>query len=354
MDTSIRKIVITEDEDLDLDKLLLGDNSGVVANPMPSQPHSSPGSTPSSLLHAVQSTSSNTTVIKDTPTTPTTPTTPIVVLEEEEEEDDEGLGHWILPEPGAREAISNLKKVPSKSILKKTSSYGNFDLVSSQSSNMTNSKKGGLGNRKGSRLSFTNLLDVSSTSMGSSSGKMNNNRSQVHNDDQQASPLDSSLSGGVKRRTKQASFLSMASSNSNHSTGSGSRSNALGWDLDDSSSGIHHNTSMNSPTSSPRVGKFLLNGLPPPSVPSLSSSSQVLTSTSDGGKGTNIVDSADQAAGISDRSSRHSSQASLGDSSSVPRIRRNVSFHSVDVREYDRTVGDNPSCRSGPPVSVMM
>jgi hypothetical protein len=24
----------------------------------------------------------------------------------------------------------------------------------------------------------------------------------------------------------------------------------------------------------------------------------------------------------------------------------------VDVREYDRTVGDNPSCRSGPPVST--
>ena len=108
MDTSIRKIVITEDEDLDLDKLLLGDNSGVGANPIPSQPHSSPGGAPSSLLHAVvQSTSSNTTVIKDKDT----PTTPIVVLEEEEE-DDEGLGHWILPEPGAREAISNLKKVP--------------------------------------------------------------------------------------------------------------------------------------------------------------------------------------------------------------------------------------------------
>jgi hypothetical protein len=35
------------------------------------------------------------------------------------------------------------------------------------------------------------------------------------------------------------------------------------------------------------------------------------------------------------------------------KLRRNsVSFHSVDVREYDRTVGDNPSCRSGPPVST--
>jgi hypothetical protein len=31
--------------------------------------------------------------------------------------------------------------------------------------------------------------------------------------------------------------------------------------------------------------------------------------------------------------------------------RISVSFHSVEVREYDRTVGDHPSCRSGPPVS---
>ena len=31
-----------------------------------------------------------------------------------------------------------------------------------------------------------------------------------------------------------------------------------------------------------------------------------------------------------------------------------VSFHSVEVREYDRTVGDHPSCRSGPPVSTYM
>ena len=33
-------------------------------------------------------------------------------------------------------------------------------------------------------------------------------------------------------------------------------------------------------------------------------------------------------------------------------MNRSVSFHSVDVREYDRTVGDNPSCRSGPPLSL--
>lgn len=32
--------------------------------------------------------------------------------------------------------------------------------------------------------------------------------------------------------------------------------------------------------------------------------------------------------------------------------RNNVSFNSVNVREYDRTIGDNPSCKSGPPISL--
>ncbi|KAL3785638.1 hypothetical protein ACHAWO_005982 [Cyclotella atomus] len=31
---------------------------------------------------------------------------------------------------------------------------------------------------------------------------------------------------------------------------------------------------------------------------------------------------------------------------------RRVSFDSVEVREYDVTIGDNPSCRSGPPISL--
>lgn len=29
-----------------------------------------------------------------------------------------------------------------------------------------------------------------------------------------------------------------------------------------------------------------------------------------------------------------------------------VSFKSVEIREYDRTIGDNPSCMSGPPISL--
>lgn len=32
--------------------------------------------------------------------------------------------------------------------------------------------------------------------------------------------------------------------------------------------------------------------------------------------------------------------------------RRSLGFASVEIREYSRTVGDNPSCSSGPPVSI--
>jgi len=36
----------------------------------------------------------------------------------------------------------------------------------------------------------------------------------------------------------------------------------------------------------------------------------------------------------------------------MKRVASIVSFQSVDVREYDRTLGDNPSCMSGPPISL--
>jgi len=38
--------------------------------------------------------------------------------------------------------------------------------------------------------------------------------------------------------------------------------------------------------------------------------------------------------------------------SKMKRVSSNVSFQSVDVREYGRTLGDNPSCMSGPPISL--
>lgn len=41
-------------------------------------------------------------------------------------------------------------------------------------------------------------------------------------------------------------------------------------------------------------------------------------------------------------------QASTG----MKRVSSNVSFQTVNVREYDRTLGDNPSCMSGPPISL--
>lgn len=33
-------------------------------------------------------------------------------------------------------------------------------------------------------------------------------------------------------------------------------------------------------------------------------------------------------------------------------LRRSVSFHKVEIREYDVTVGDNPSCRTGPALQL--
>jgi len=46
-----------------------------------------------------------------------------------------------------------------------------------------------------------------------------------------------------------------------------------------------------------------------------------------------------------------SSESSVGPST-MKRSVSNVSFQSVNVREYDRTLGDNPSCMSGPPISL--
>ncbi|KAL3816427.1 hypothetical protein ACHAXA_007363 [Cyclostephanos tholiformis] len=43
---------------------------------------------------------------------------------------------------------------------------------------------------------------------------------------------------------------------------------------------------------------------------------------------------------------------SSGSGHSTESSTSSVSFRSVEVREYDRTVGDNPSCGSGPPLSL--
>lgn len=31
--------------------------------------------------------------------------------------------------------------------------------------------------------------------------------------------------------------------------------------------------------------------------------------------------------------------------------RKGINFHMIEIREYERTIGDNPSCSSGPPIA---
>mmetsp|Transcript_33279 Transcript_33279/g.80487 ORF Transcript_33279/g.80487 Transcript_33279/m.80487 type:complete len:448 (+) Transcript_33279:115-1458(+) len=286
MDTSIRRIVITEDEDLDLDKLLLGDNSGarqLSSSHLQSPPRSLP--TSSSLHSSSPSLSANKTTAASAVEErcigdETTPTSPGPILAR-----DEG---WILPTPAQPGDYINtsLRRVPSKSILKKTSSYGNFDSL------MLSSKSGGVGMSR----------RASSCSLGRQS------RGQVGN-----SALDSSLSGGVLKVAKRTSYLSLDLSNSQ---GSGAQHVAIGWDLDDS--------------------------LPSKccAMPASSSRNNFIPPGRD-----DVSDDGDRTAGIDSSGSRHSGTSSA-------KIRRNVSFNSVDIREYDRTIGDNPSCRSGPPMSL--
>mmetsp|Transcript_27433 Transcript_27433/g.46693 ORF Transcript_27433/g.46693 Transcript_27433/m.46693 type:complete len:261 (-) Transcript_27433:314-1096(-) len=142
--------------------------------------------------------------------------------------------------------------VPNKSILKKTSSYGDFDATVDIDI---------VAKRKPSFRSFAR--DCSSSSHGQQDG---NNALNV-----------SLHSGEPKTKTHIRSYLSVASSN-------------------------------------------LCNG---------SKSSQVVSMAN------STSNEADRAGG-KDSSDR----------------RRCVSFRSVAVREYDRTIGDHPSCRSGPPISL--
>mmetsp|Transcript_12156 Transcript_12156/g.19652 ORF Transcript_12156/g.19652 Transcript_12156/m.19652 type:complete len:429 (+) Transcript_12156:22-1308(+) len=288
MDISIRRIVITEDVDLDLDKLLLGDNSGAKLSASPSSPPLSlPSSSPPSALtnNATSASTAAQCVGQISPARP--------LLARDDDGEDSSLGHWILPAPARPgDHINNsLHKVPSKSILKKTSSYANFD-----------SSVGGGGSITKKTSSFLSFgMDSSSTSQGSLS---RNSRSQVANN-----PLNTSLSGGRNKTTKK-SFLNLASLTFNNDNESQGSQAAIGWDLDDS-------------TPSYSLG-------PPNSL-----------------RGKIAFDTvgADRAAGMDSSGSRHSGTSNA-------KMRHNVSFHSVNVREYDRIVGDNPSCRSGPPLSL--
>ena len=265
---SSNRILITEDEDFDLEKWLSGETSGAKQSSSPPLTH-----TPSS-------------------DDATAAAIPIVAFEEGGVDDDNveyavgGSGIWVLPPPAMRgDCVNNsLQRVPSKSILKKTSSYSTFDLSS------TNGGDGNSGRltKKPSFLAFSNV-DTSSSNKSQSSDSRRH-RCRVSNNSFDAS---------------QTSYSSQQD---------------VGLDLDDS-------TPQSSPPNTPGGRRFVKS----------ESGDNAHASIADCAPGTEIDSS----------SSRHSGSCNLN------KMRRNsVSFRSVDVREYDRTVGDNPSCRSGPPVST--
>ena len=195
-----------------------------------------------------------------------------------EEDEDGGVGHWIMPTPAKPGDYLNnsIKKIPSKSILKKASSYGNFN----------------------------GCIPLNDSS---------------HSKQRKNAIIDSDAGTAIKIGKKKTSFLNMsmgsASSNRSENSDTSSYGFGLGLDLGDSSSPLH----------SPRDNRKISpvdEKLPP--LPFSNSSDIALLSESS-----------------MDLSSKGSKK-----------MDRTVSFTSVDVREYDRTVGENPSCRSGPPLSL--
>lgn len=299
-DLSARRILIIEEEDdRDLDQLLfLGDTSGVGAPSSPPSPKSvSPSSsTPLSSSSFENNASSSSPAAATTAVaspSPPSQITPILASEEERDGDDGGLGHWVLPAPALPGDYLNgsLHRVPSKSILKKVSSYGNFD-----------SSRGGGSSTGGRTRRLSIALDSSSTSQASGSirgGGRFHNRSQVSDEPPFSSLL--SADGSTIKSNKKTSFLSLTSLDSNQGQPHNQGGEQIGWDLEDdgvASSPMYRGVTMAEEESLP-------------SIP-------------------NSHDASD----------------------SSSKMRRNVSFHAVDVREYDRTVGDHPGCRSGPPVST--
>ena len=326
-DSSARRILIIEDEDdLDLDKLLLCDTSARESfasttghiSPPPSPKSLSPSSLSSSIKNHA-SVSSAASVAAMPPTghhsslLKTTTTCPPIILASEEGED--SVGRWILPAPALPGDYLNgsLHRVPSKSILKKTSSYGNFDSV------LSSSRGGGSSTTPGRTRRPSIAMDSSSTSQASHSRGRYNNRSQVSDEPpSSSSPGEASPKNNISKKTSFLSFASLESNTSQSQQQNQHGGNSIGWDLDADDA-----LSASSP---------LRNIIPlaeDESLSSIPSSRHVGDAAGAGGGGA-------------------SSESRNSDSST--RIRRNVSFHAVDVREYDRTVGDHPGCRSGPPV----
>ena len=180
-----------------------------------------------------------------------------------------GESHWTLPAPSQPGDFltTSIHKVPSKSILKKTSSYGNFDLNESISSS-----------RRGSSSLTKNTFSLLS--------------------------FDTSVKSGIGSATQ--------SRNRSDSYG-------LGLDLDSSSQSQMNSSFIGvSQVRNPQVSPFSPVVDDKPELP-------------------NQSDNAD-AAGGSDASA--SSKLSTSGN-----MKRSVSFSAVNVREYDRTIGDNVSFR---------
>lgn len=301
--TTQHRIQITDDDDnFDLDKLLIGDltTTGVYSNKSP------PQSTSASNV--------------DAPTL-----APILAVEEE------GRGDVVVGEvstkddqapassspssssvrgnTGTTNIGNSMHRVPSKSILKKTSSYlAVNDLNTSMSKSTRSITCGGGILRKASFLSITSMTS---------------------NNDNTA--MDLSMSTTMSARNNRTRVGSVSSYNS--------PSQDVGLDVDDDSNTTPrlNYSAPNSPLLSEAEEGFMQfnNFLKTPLCNDLSSKN-----TASAG-----------AAAINDTSIRSTDSSS----SNKNKLRRNsVSFHSVDVREYDRTVGDNPSCRSGPPVSTIV
>ena len=172
--------------------------------------------------------------------------------------------HWTLPAPSQPGDFltTSIHKVPSKSILKKTSSYGNFDLSESISSKRGSSSL--------TKNTFSLLSFDTSVKSGTGSAAQSRNRSD--------------------------SF-------------------GLGLDLDSSSQSQKSISFLGVPVS--------------PLVSVVDNSSDAPTQP----------DNADAAAG-----SDASASSNLSTSGNM---KRSVSFSAVNVREYDRTIGDNVSFQIG-------
>jgi hypothetical protein len=291
-------IQITEDdENFDLDKLLIGDSTttGVSSNYFP------PQSTSVSNV--------------DAPTL-----APTLAVEEEgrggvvgevSTKDDpaqaSSSSSVLRVDAGTTNIGNSIHRVPSKSILKKTSSYlAVNDLNTSMSKSMRSVNGGGGILRKASFLSITTMTS---------------------NNDNTAIDLSMSTKSSVRNnRTRVGSVSSY-----------NSQSQDVGLDVDDDSNTtprFNFSSAPNSPLSEAEEEGFIQfsNFLKTPSCNDFSS-----------------TNTASATGAVNDTSIR----STCSSSSNKNKLRRNsVSFHSVDVREYDRTVGDNPSCRSGPPVST--